>query len=93
LLLKEKPDESKNHPDDVAATVEAQLTVGDYRLKSAANYIVPKHLCMSTVKKYDQLLEARKRVILFLKTYLELELFVLQTDNNYFCYFGREIFS
>jgi hypothetical protein len=67
LLLKEKPDETKNHPDDIAAIAEAQLTIGDYKLKSAANYIVPKHLHMSTVKKYDQLLEARKRVSLFLK--------------------------
>ncbi|KDR19694.1 WD repeat-containing protein 52 [Zootermopsis nevadensis] len=70
LLLKEKPDETKNHPDNTAAIKEAQLTIGDYKLKSAANFIVPKHLRMSAVKKYDQLLEARKRVSLFLRKYL-----------------------
>lgn len=62
MLHKEKPDETKDHPDDTAAIARAQETTGYYKLKSAANYIVPKHLCMSAVKKYDQLLEARKRV-------------------------------
>jgi hypothetical protein len=64
MLLKQKPDEIKHHPDDIAAIVEAEESIGDYKLKSAANYRVPKHLRMTTVKKYDQLLEARERVSL-----------------------------
>lgn len=62
MLLKQKPDETKHHPDDIAAIAEAEEAIGDYTLKSAPNYRVPKHLHMTTVKKYDQLLEARKRV-------------------------------
>lgn len=62
LLLKQKPDETKDHPDDSAAIAEAEETIGDYKLKLAANYRVPKHLRTSAIKKYDQLLEARKRV-------------------------------
>lgn len=68
LFLKEKPDETKNHPDDIAAIAEAEQSIGDYKLKSAADYRVPKHLRISKVKKYYQLLEARERVsCVFLK--------------------------
>jgi hypothetical protein len=69
ILLKQKPDEMKLHPDDMAAILQAEESIGDYKLKSAPNYRVPKHLRMSTVKKYDQLLEARKRVSLSFKEY------------------------
>lgn len=62
LFLKEKPDKTKNHPDDIAAIAEAEQSIGDHKLKSAADYRVPKHLQMSKVKKYYQLLEARERV-------------------------------
>ena len=62
FFLKEKPNEIKNHPDDIAAIAEAEQTIGDYKLKSAADYRVSKHLWMSRVKKYYQLLEARERV-------------------------------
>jgi hypothetical protein len=67
MLLKQKPDEIEHRPDDIAAIVQAEESIGDYKLKSAPNYRVPKHLRMTTVKKYDQLLEARKRVSLLFK--------------------------
>lgn len=51
-----------NDPEDEAKYLEAVETIGDYKLKSDPNYIVPKHLRESTLKKYRQLLETRERV-------------------------------
>jgi hypothetical protein len=71
VLLRQKPDETKHHPDDISAFIEAEESLGDYKLKSARNYRVPKHLHVTVIKKYDQLLEARKRVSLILKNISE----------------------
>ncbi|XP_069678702.1 cilia- and flagella-associated protein 44 [Periplaneta americana] len=69
LLLKRKPDKMKNHPADVAAIEAAEESIGDYKLKSALDYKVPKHLRMSKVKKYIQLLEGKKRLFLMKKDF------------------------
>ena len=61
-LWQRKPDITKMHPSDIEAIQNAEETVGDFKLKSAPDYRVPKHLRMSTVNKYDELLNVRERV-------------------------------
>ncbi|PSN52091.1 hypothetical protein C0J52_03894 [Blattella germanica] len=61
-LWSKKPDVTKMHPSDLEAIQEAEETIGDFKLKSAQDYKVPKHLRISTVNKYDELLKARERV-------------------------------
>ncbi|KAK5643495.1 hypothetical protein RI129_007340 [Pyrocoelia pectoralis] len=56
-----KPIKGVNNPDDEVALAEAIETIGDFKLKTALNYTVPKHLRQSTVKKYKQLLLTRLR--------------------------------
>lgn len=58
-----------NHPDDETALARAKETIGDYKLKTAANYTVPKHLQESTVKKFKQLLIARQKVSVILHSW------------------------
>lgn len=57
-----KPVPGVNHPDDEVKLAEAMETIGDYKLKSAEDYKVPRHLRESTVKKYKQLLNMREKV-------------------------------
>ncbi|GJQ65650.1 hypothetical protein Trydic_g7740 [Trypoxylus dichotomus] len=56
-----KPIPGVNHPDDEQMLAEAMETIGDYKLKSAEDYKVPRHLRESTVKKYKQLLNMRQK--------------------------------
>lgn len=37
-----RPDEKYENPDDVAEIVEAERTMGDYKLKMDKNYIAPE---------------------------------------------------
>ncbi|XP_049835089.1 cilia- and flagella-associated protein 44-like [Schistocerca gregaria] len=69
LHNKKKPDPTQNHPDDVAAIEIAEQTIGDFKLKSAVDYIVPKHLRVTTVKKYDELLSCREKLYYIKKDY------------------------
>ena len=41
-LQKEKPEENADDPKDIAAIDYAKSHVGDYKLKSDPNYIVPE---------------------------------------------------
>lgn len=59
---KQKPLEEGMDPHQEALLKQAEGTVGDFKLKSAADYKVPKEKKESTVKKYKQLLNARRRV-------------------------------
>ena len=61
-LWQKKPDITQMHPADAEAIKLAEETVGDFKLKSAPDYKVPKHLRMSTVTKYNELLNSRERV-------------------------------
>ncbi|CAK8686101.1 unnamed protein product [Clavelina lepadiformis] len=55
-LYKSKPDEQFEDPADVAAIREAQANMGDFKLKTAPDYVVPEHLRMDTEKKRYQIL-------------------------------------
>lgn len=61
-LNAKKPVEGANHPDDVKAVENAKHTIGDFKLQSSDGFTVPEHLQESTLKKYQQLLEARVKV-------------------------------
>uniref|UniRef100_H2ZFC3 DUF4201 domain-containing protein n=1 Tax=Ciona savignyi TaxID=51511 RepID=H2ZFC3_CIOSA len=55
-LFRSKPDENFEDPADVAAIKDAQANMGDFKLKTAPDYVVPEHLRMDTEKKRYQLL-------------------------------------
>ncbi|XP_022906281.2 cilia- and flagella-associated protein 44 [Onthophagus taurus] len=56
-----KPKDGVNNPEDNIAYSIALDTIGDYKLKSAHDYKIPKHLRETKLKKYKQLLTARER--------------------------------
>jgi len=49
-LLNSRPDVNSEDPDEVAAIKEAEENIGDYKLKSSSDYVVPDHLRMNTEK-------------------------------------------
>lgn len=55
-MYKNKPDENYEDPEDVAAIAQAKTNMGDFKLKTAANYVVPEHLRMDTERKRKQIL-------------------------------------
>ena len=57
-----KPDDNYESIDDVNAIREAQENIGDYKLKSADDYVVPDHLRMNTVKARARLLQLKEQV-------------------------------
>lgn len=61
-LYEERPDDTYESPIDVAAIKEAKENIGDYKLKSAADYVVPDHLRMNTVKARARLLVIKELV-------------------------------
>ncbi|XP_017782969.1 PREDICTED: uncharacterized protein LOC108567166 [Nicrophorus vespilloides] len=56
-----KPTVASSDADDVATLKQAEDTIGDFKLKSAPDYRVPRHLRESTFKKYKELLLVRER--------------------------------
>ncbi|KAG2530003.1 hypothetical protein JM16_001685 [Phytophthora kernoviae] len=50
-----KPGEDADDPRDVVAIAFAQRNVGDYKLKTAPNYVVPEHQRVNAVKKLRQM--------------------------------------
>ncbi|XP_071842731.1 cilia- and flagella-associated protein 44-like isoform X2 [Apostichopus japonicus] len=55
-LRSSKPPEDHEDPADVQAIKEAQENMGDFKLKTAKDYVVPEHLRMNALKKRNQLL-------------------------------------
>jgi hypothetical protein len=61
-LLSGKPDDNYEDPSDIAAIKEAQENMGDYKLKSADDYIVPDHLRMNVEKARIKILMLKELV-------------------------------
>ena len=61
-LYSRKPDDDYEDPGDVAAIKEAQENMGDYKLKTAADYVVPDHLRMNVDKARGRLLSIKDMV-------------------------------
>ncbi|XP_068733143.1 cilia- and flagella-associated protein 44-like isoform X1 [Montipora capricornis] len=55
-LYRNKPDEDYQDPKDVAAIKEARENMGDYKLKTAKDYVVPESQRVNAEKKRIQLL-------------------------------------
>ncbi|XP_065931883.1 cilia- and flagella-associated protein 44 isoform X1 [Magallana gigas] len=55
-LYNTKPDDDYEDPADVAAIKEAKDNMGDYKLKTAKDYVVPDHLRMNVEKARGRLL-------------------------------------
>lgn len=55
-LYATKPDDDYEDPADVAAIKEAKDNMGDYKLKTATDYVVPDHLRMNVDKARGRLL-------------------------------------
>ena len=62
-LRNTKPDDNYEDPADVSAIKQAQDNMGDYKLKSADDYVVPDHLRMNTDKARQRLLQLKDLVI------------------------------
>ena len=61
-LYRRKPGEGFEDPEEVLALQQATQNMGDYKLKSASDYVVSEEQRVSTEKKRRQLLLMRKMV-------------------------------
>ncbi|KAK6640272.1 hypothetical protein RUM44_011958 [Polyplax serrata] len=68
-MMKKKPNPDKPDPEDVASIELAKDTVGDYQLKTAPDYKVPKNARVTTVHVYDQLLRTKEKIYNIKKSY------------------------
>lgn len=55
-------DDNYEDPEDVAAIKSAQENMGDYKLKTADDYVVPDHLRMNVEKAIMKLLVFKEMV-------------------------------
>ena len=61
-LFKSKPDENYQDPSDVGAIKEAKDNIGDYKLKTAEDYVVPEGQRVNAEIKLQQLLHLLDQV-------------------------------
>ncbi|XP_038658265.1 cilia- and flagella-associated protein 44 [Scyliorhinus canicula] len=61
-LYSSRPDDNYEDPNDVAAIKEAQENMGDFKLKTAADYTVPEHLRINAEKKRNQLIRLEELI-------------------------------
>ncbi|XP_055965110.1 cilia- and flagella-associated protein 44 [Sorex fumeus] len=54
-LYRSKPDDDYEDPKDVQAIKEAQMYMGDFNLKTAADYKIPEHMRINAAKKEEEL--------------------------------------
>ena len=54
--MSDKPDDNYEDPADLSAIKSARENMGDYKLKSASDYVVPDHLRMNAEKAKARLL-------------------------------------
>ena len=59
-LYKNRPDQNYEDPVDAAAIKEAELTIGDFKLKTAADFVVPPDQRVNAERKRYQLLNLKK---------------------------------
>ncbi len=57
-----KPDAKSDDPNETEALKQAQANMGDYKLKTASDYVVPEHQRVTTKSKRRQLILLRKQV-------------------------------
>ena len=62
-LMAGQPDEKSDDPKDLATYRHAERTIGDYKLKSGSDYIVPEDQRVTATKKRHQLLVLRHEIL------------------------------
>ena len=65
-LYRSKPDADYEDPAIVAAIKEAQENMGDFKLKSADDYIVPEKERVNADKKRAQIIQLKEQVFMFI---------------------------
>lgn len=60
--MQQQPSEQYEDPEEVAILQQFKGNMGDYKLKTAGDYVVPEHQRVSTDKKRRQLLLLRQQV-------------------------------
>mmetsp|Transcript_24697 Transcript_24697/g.74172 ORF Transcript_24697/g.74172 Transcript_24697/m.74172 type:complete len:1868 (-) Transcript_24697:86-5689(-) len=58
----EKPDPEKVSPEDEAAVEHARTHMGDYKLKTSRDYVIPPEERVNTEKKREQIVALRRRI-------------------------------
>ena len=61
-LYARKPADDYDDPADVAAISDARANMGDYKLKSSPDYVLPDELQMNTEKAHYRLIQLREKV-------------------------------
>ncbi len=62
-MQQSKPDSKFDDPEEANALKVAQSNVGDYKLKTSSDYVVPEHQRVTTESKRKQLLLLRQQVL------------------------------
>lgn len=70
-INQQRPNSEINHPDDVQAIVEAEHTIGDYKLKLDEDFVPPEEEDCSNglLAKMQEILSVQERIYLIKKTY------------------------
>ena len=87
-LYDTKPDDDYEDPADVSAIKEAKDNMGDYKLKTAQDYVVPDHLRMNVDKARGRLLILKDLVCITPCSWVILHAFFRLGD-----FFKRNIFK
>ena len=61
-MYKNKPNENYDDPHDAAAIKLAEKNIGDFKLKTASDYVVPEEERVNAEKKRAQLLSLKRWV-------------------------------
>lgn len=69
-MYKNRPDDNYEDPKDVEDIEIAKKEMGDFKLKSAPDYMVPKHLRVDTDKKRVQMIKLEYEVFTNIFFYL-----------------------
>jgi DNA-binding transcriptional regulator YdaS (Cro superfamily) len=65
-LHKSKLPDNYENPQDLASIRHAEETIGDFKLKSSKDFVVPEKLRMNVFKAVDRLMQIKKFVSLIL---------------------------
>ena len=61
-LNQRRPERTTDDPEEVALVEQFKENMGDYKLKTSSDYVVPKHQQVTWEKKRRQLLLLRNQV-------------------------------
>ena len=67
--MKRKPDDKYEDPHDVELLRVARENIGDYKLKSSKDYVVPEDQQVTTEKKRHELLLLRNKLFEYRRNY------------------------